>query len=121
MKLGRNETLKMANTVHCGTSENLEPKVVGLLNTLTTKVKKQTLISKLLGNVKVEFSIKSQVLTAHKKGYYTFQMKINRSLNVYHCHNFIGKRKYFKVRSTAKDDGLPTFVPQKISHCDKFY
>ena len=116
----RRETFNTCLAIHGGSSDNHEPVIDGMLDTITSKfdanlVSKKILVSK----PSVVKSIKHHVLKSSAKEYCSSEENLLRSLNMYYAHSVLGKRKYLSIRkanrgATYRGTRVSNYVPYKM-------
>jgi len=109
----RSETFQTCQTIHGGSSENIEPTVFGMIDTLSAKCKADYLACQIMKSKK--FLSKTLVrsvkcIKQHNKTFYNSEENVLRSLNVYYSSNVMGKSKYKNVRKANKAPGVVNFV-----------
>ena len=123
-KLGRKakeirgkETINACMAIHGASNTNLEPAVIGMLETLTTKCNSKYLSEQILTSKESLVSnIKDKVIINWSKEYYKSHENSLRSLNAYYSHNVLGKKKYMQIRIAnfnAKYENIriPNYIP----------
>ena len=105
------ETLAICEAIHGGSSQNIEPAIDGMIQTLTSKCKSDWLAVKLLSSKNaVHESIKKRCINKSRKEFYDSKENLLRSLNVYYSQDVMGKRKYISTRHANKAPGVVNFV-----------
>ena len=110
----RTETFQTCEVIHGGTSENIEPTVSGMLQTVTARCKAKYLACKVLKS-KPSFvnELSQSCIRKHNKDFYNSEQNLLRSLNVYYSSNVMGKRKFLSVRKANKAPDVINFVSYK--------
>ena len=115
----RNETLNACSIIHGSSSNNTEPALVGMLDTMTSKFKTKELSSKIMtSKPSLVKEIKSVTLNDWCKDFSFSKENKLRSLNVYYSHNVMGKRKYINIRkannrASFEKVKVPNYIPYK--------
>jgi len=107
----RSETFQTCQTIHGGSSENIEPTVFGMIDTLSAKCKADYLACQIMKSKKsLSKTISEKCIKQHNKTFYNSEENVLRSLNVYYSSNVMGKSKYKNVRKANKAPGVVNFV-----------
>ena len=109
----RNETIQACSAIHGGSFGNIQPAVTGMLDTLTSKCKSKQLADVILkSKSSLSSELKKNVISEWSKGYIKSEENILRSLNIYYCHNVMGKAKYLNIRKANQHNlNIPNYVP----------
>lgn len=95
----RNETWSACTAIHGGSDQNKKPVVLGMLDTLNSKVNVQNLSQTITSTSKtLSMSLEQTYHKKWQKEYYVSHENLLRSLNVYYSHDVMGKRKYLNLR-----------------------
>ena len=107
----RSETYEACSAIHGASSENIEPLIHGMVDTLTSKIKAKDLCRSVL-SAKSSFvnEVESNVILKWKTEYYQSRDNLLKSLNVYYSHNVMGKAKYKAIRKANKSKFSPNYV-----------
>ena len=104
------ELFNTALAIHGGTVEDKTPALYGLVDTLTSKFKVDTVEDQII-NSKAKKTLAQKAEQVSKSEYEKSEENLIRSLNVYYSHNVMGKQKYKKMRLANKNKNIPNFVP----------
>ena len=113
------ETLDACRIIHGGSESCEEPALIGLVQTLTCKFKANEIVPKIM-NAKpaVTKRIKQNIISEWSNGFARSEQNKLRSLNVYYCHDVMGKRKYISTRrantgNLLSGSNIPNYIPYK--------
>ena len=116
----RRETFNTCLSIHGGSSDNHEPIIDGMLDTITSKFGASYVSKKMLtSKPAVVKSIEYHVLKTSAKDYCSSEENLLRSLNMYYAHSVLGKRKYLSIRkanksATYRGTRVSNYVPYKM-------
>ena len=115
IKRRRKETFSVAKINHGASSEDENPVLLGLIDTISTKFPVETVAKKLFTcKPKLTKALKEeaalQAALQSKSDFESSEENLLRSLSVYYSHNVFGKERYIKMRRASKSKNLPNFV-----------
>ena len=89
------------------------PAIFGMLDTLTSKCKAEDLADHVLkAKPAVVKTLSKKVVSGWSKNFFKSKENMLRSLNVYYCHDVMGKAKYISIRKANKGcTNTPNYVP----------
>ena len=112
----RKETLEACKLIHGG-KENNEPAMIGMLDTLTAKVKTDELSKAILAQSKLSKKLSRENVKIWRNEYYSSPDNVKRSLNNYYSKDVMGKRKYQSLRkSNSKAVFKGNKIPNVVSY-----
>ena len=114
-KRRRKENFSVAKLIHGASSEDENPVLLGLIDTISAKFHVETVAKKLFKcKPKLTKALKEeaalQAALQSKSEFESSEENLLRSLIVYYSHNVFGKERYIKMRRASKSKNLPNFV-----------
>ena len=100
----RNETDHSCQAIHGGTDADTNPTLIGMVDTITCKFKSEEASKVILCSKRsLQRSLQKDLVKNWTRSYKISKQNKLRSLNVYYCHEVMGKRKYTNVRKANKN------------------
>lgn len=98
--------------IHGATSENLNPLVDGVLDSLTSKISSKDVSRAILSSKQsVSNEVEKNVLSSWKREYYQGNENLLKSMNVYYGQDIMDKAKYRATRKANKSYSVLNFAP----------
>jgi hypothetical protein len=115
-----NDTVAALNTIHGGCSQNLKPAMVGMLDTLEKKCKKEDIVDGLKKCENLKKKVFPSVYKEKLRSFEKANVNMLRSIAVYYSKGVIEKEKYksvYKASSYMQVQGKKGAVRIKVADC----
>ena len=118
-KQRRNDTIAALSTIHGGSEGNLNPAIIGMLETMEKKCKEEDLVKCLKKCVKLK-KVFPRVYKEELRSFEKANLNMLRSIAMYYSKGVIGKEKYksgYKASSYMQVAGKKGAVCIKVADC----